>query len=764
MDQKAEQERPKLDLLIFWVAAALAAVVFWWPLVLEPRGGLHGGDVYTYYFPLKAWYADRLKAGELPLWNPLVGHGFPALGESQTGVFYPFNLLLYRFLSLNAAYNANFLLHYVLAFGFSCLYVRRLGFSLLEALLAAVVFVYGWFPARSCLEWAIVTGAWMPLALWGAECFLLGGGRRFLLATQLALVMQLLAGHFHLAFITLLLLALYAPLRWLSARQEHAISLRRIGGLALAAVLACALAGIQLVPSWELKGRSQRGGEQFRAQQLNYGSIPAPYLLQTVQPWRHYPHVNEPAFETEYFGNHNTNKVEAHLYFGIIALVLAAVGVLGALLAKLGLVTLTSLRVTWVWLAIGVAGVLLATGWWTRWASVLPGFGYFTGPGRYGLLTQFAVAVLAAAGARVGRAAIGALAARSAVLAWAAVLGVVTALVLVIETWTAWAGGLATFCESFVLVRLGFGPQHLTYLALAATAALLVLAAYRRTPDLLGTIACLALAWIDLALVAPYVQFADLRADSPIHLRESSKVGDLLRDRPGARVLARNQNAVSLCGAATVPVYLGIGPAEYFNGPLRLPGDFAWDRPLSADTLGWMRRTGVTHILAFESMEHPSLGLVWAGYDPFLHGILGRSPLEWLWLYEVQSSPGRAYGVPAGPNALSLAENAESPSRVAAAQELHIAANTIEFKVESDQPGLAVLTDLKYPGWNVYVDGQPAVPASDTVLRAVRVDAGRHKIRWVYRPRSLAYGILMSLAGVTAAGLLWRHRLWRAVA
>src|SRR5262245_63506442 len=102
------------EVFCFWVLGSGLAILTWGPLGFDLARGLHGGDIYSYFFPLKAWYADCLQLGELAFWNPMIGHGFPALGESQTGIFYPPNLVFYRFLSLNAAYHANFLLHYVL--------------------------------------------------------------------------------------------------------------------------------------------------------------------------------------------------------------------------------------------------------------------------------------------------------------------------------------------------------------------------------------------------------------------------------------------------------------------------------------------------------------------------------------------------------------------------------------------------------------------------------------------------------------------------
>ena len=138
-------------------AAVALALLFWWPLF--GGAGFIGGDVYSYYLPQKVVYAEDLAAHRLPLWNNRAGHGYPIVGESQTGPFYPANLFLYSLLPINLAYNANHVLHYLLAFAFTWLYARSLALSRWSAGLAALVYVYGWFPSRSCWEWAIIGGA-----------------------------------------------------------------------------------------------------------------------------------------------------------------------------------------------------------------------------------------------------------------------------------------------------------------------------------------------------------------------------------------------------------------------------------------------------------------------------------------------------------------------------------------------------------------------------------------------------------------------------
>lgn len=653
-----------------WLVAVALAAAMWWSVA--SGGGLQGGDLYSYYFPLKSWYAERLQAGELPLWNPRVGHGFPTVGESQTGVFYPFNLLAYGLLPLHAAYHVNFLLHYVLAFGFTTQYARQIGLGVAAAVLAGIVFVYGWFPARSCLEWAIVTGAWLPLALSGTEGYLADRRLRHLVVVQFALLMQLLAGHYHLSFVTLLLLACYVPIRLATSRHSKTAPAfcpgRTMAMLGVSVGLAFGMAAIQLLPTLELKSRSQRASDEFRRQQVSYGSVPVEYLPQAVMPWRYYPHVDEPGFADEHFGRRYTNKVEAHLYFGILSLLLGAVGA-----ARVGRV-----RALWSWVVVAICGMLLVTGWWSRFAAWLPGFNYFTGPGRYGLMVQLAVAVFAAQGTQS-----------------------------ILEFMGARSGWRTVF-TAFVFVAV----------------------------------------WFDLAWVARRVQIAHVVDDPPIKRQAQSIAASLLRD--GDRLVSRNQNAISLCGTATLPVYLGIGPREYFGGELSLPASFQWGQPATSQALDWFTWSGVTHFLAFEPMPTDwPVRLEWWGHDPFLHALLGRDPRDPLWLYRFESARGRAFWVPQAQSTVALGHADVRSVKTRPISDLQIAANEVRITLDADQDATVILSDLLYPGWEVEVDGRGATPVRNTVWRAVFIPPGRHVVRWVYRPNSVVLGAAVS--GVSLA-------------
>ncbi len=76
-------------------------------------------------------------------------------------------------------------------------------------------------------------------------------------------------------------------------------------------------------------------------------------------------------------------------------------------------------------------------------------------------------------------------------------------------------------------------------------------------------------------------------------------------------------------------------------------------------------------------------------------------------------------------------------------------------EVEAEGPGLLVLTDPDYPGWVATVDGTPAtVVRADYLFRGVPLPPGRHAITFAFRPRSYLLGRAISLGAIALVGLV----------
>lgn len=85
--------------------------------------------------------------------------------------------------------------------------------------------------------------------------------------------------------------------------------------------------------------------------------------------------------------------------------------------------------------------------------------------------------------------------------------------------------------------------------------------------------------------------------------------------------------------------------------------------------------------------------------------------------------------------------------------------NRVEVQTASGAPSILVLSENYFPGWLAYVDGGAAETLRvDYNLRGVVLPAGEHTVEFVYRPKSVLYGLLVSLLTL-AALLVWAARL-----
>jgi hypothetical protein len=213
-------------------------------------------------------------------------------------------------------------------------------------------------------------------------------------------------------------------------------------------------------------------------------------------------------------------------------------------------------------------------------------------------------------------------------------------------------------------------------------------------------------------------------------------------------MLSTFQNMPTLTGFAMTPTYLGLSPAEYYDPQLTIPDVQNAPGEIEAQ-LAWLRRAGVTHILAEQPLDAAQWQVrpVWSGVDELLNRPWGHpGPL---FLYELTETRGRAALAP--PSVGDTAHVVEySPGRVV-------------IEVEALQPGEVILTDLYYPGWNVTIDGQATdAQRVEGMYRGVTVASGEHTVVWSYGPRSVRVGGIVSLATLTALiGLTGWSRLRR---
>ncbi|HEY1435058.1 MAG TPA: hypothetical protein VGG65_06760 [Thermoanaerobaculia bacterium] len=139
------------------VAAFLPAVLWLSPALLAHRAPSFR-DQGDFFYPMKLYTAARLRAGQIPLWNPLSGAGEPWLANGQSGVFYP-PTLLFLLPSAALAGALFLLLHYAVAVWGARRFLKQENVSDAGALLGAAAFAASGFAASLSIYWNHF-GAW----------------------------------------------------------------------------------------------------------------------------------------------------------------------------------------------------------------------------------------------------------------------------------------------------------------------------------------------------------------------------------------------------------------------------------------------------------------------------------------------------------------------------------------------------------------------------------------------------------------------------
>jgi hypothetical protein len=412
---KFSRPRPMLAAL----AVVVLTLIFFWKLIFTNLI-LVGVDSFLYFYPYKAYIAQALRLGRLPLWNPHLFMGAPLLANMQTAVLYPLHWPL-LWLPAPKQVAASIVMHVVLAGWGTLLFVRRsLRLGWLGALTAAILFALSGFvgaQAEHVNQLNVI--AWLPWA------FLLldsAAGARWRLAPTLGLglviTLMVLAGHAQATYICLAGLGAYTlfgtkmqaqisnsdentgldehtipsalgtPIRIhvfkaVTAAQSYlAARWRYLGAFSAALVIAILLSAVQLLPTLELSRLSVRAGG------LSYREV-ASFSL---QPWK-LPFTLLPPYGVDLSQVFGAAYSEYVAYVGLIGLALAALGLLRGWKGQ---------PESRFFALLAAGGLLLGLGGYDPAYFVLyklvPGFDLFRAPARWMLLYTFGVAVLGGIG------------------------------------------------------------------------------------------------------------------------------------------------------------------------------------------------------------------------------------------------------------------------------------------------------------------------------------------------------------------------------
>ena len=767
--------------LVIAVGLAVVCAVVWAP-IWTGRSTFFAQDVAAYFYPMKALLADAVRSGEWPWWNPWIRNGLPFYANPQVGLFYP-PTWAFLVLPLALAFNWVVILHVaVLATGIYA-WLRAEGRSPAAALVGAVAVAFGGY-AVSMINYLnnLQALAWIGWILWAWRGWLDGRSVRWVAILAVGFALQFLGGEPLLPIVTAALALGWA---WVKPSARAADGPVASGGgrwaapalaLAAAGVAAVVLTAVQLVPTAELFARSARRGQGLATGEILTWSLEPLQTANLVLP--RYFDGPEGLFDLRRLPMASHPWVFTS-YLGVVAFVLAACAPLRRAPREVG----------W-WLAVCALGVLLALGGHVppvAWVvERMPGAGLFRYPERLLVLPAIGLPVLAARGLdalredrRHAGVAVGiGLAALAGLAAWAIDLEVVAGLV------AGWPERVGEHRDPrWILEGLRSGFLHVAVFSLLAAGAV----AARRwlRPEVVDA-GLVVLVAVDLAIVNP-----DAAPLAPSRLyRQQPEVLDPL---PVAELRTEHRVRTTPLGAEVgewfVVPGITLATQQTFLFRTMGPNLSMMHRVLAEDGAEAFRprrddaRSEILRELP-PPMQVRLLRLASTAYlyeRPIrLEGIerMPGGPILGLHPYRVVDPLPRAYLVQRAvvePDSLAILNRfvagGEDPRRIAyvaggpaldgpaepvdgSVRWVESGDRAVELDVDTPVPALLVLTDSHYPGWTVEVDGQrAALRRVNWFFQGVRLEPGRHRVRFAYRPRWIVPAGVASLVGLLAVGL-----------
>lgn len=778
-------------------------------------------DIVDQFIPWRAYVHHWLARGELPLWNTGILAGASLVGNDQSALFYPVNVLGYAFPWVTSFTVAAFARLLIAGLG-AYAYLRLTERSRPAAYLGALAFMLSGF-LIVWLNYAIVNAAvWLPVMLAAIEWIHRRGSRFGVVLLALATGFGLLGGHIETSFHVLLTATAYAGFLIVLhlRRGERVATARSFAQMGLGGALGLGIGAVQLLP---FVAELRRGGLAAERSAGLYGPVALfdpeafarglPALAALVLPTV----FGSPAdaasgyWEFAIFGPCGclTNFNEYTGYAGTVVLLLAAVSLVGvrrdprlAFWAVAGLV------------ALGVAFRFPVF----DLVNHLPVF-RITLNDRLRLLIIWAVIVLAAAGYDLLRRRIASRAAGGGAIlsrGRAALLGGLGLLVLV----AGYAGaavlrqhvlGHPAAAPTFPppphdLPRIawvyGFPglPARWDPLYLPAIIVLVSLGAYwlaargRLTREVLGILVPV-LVGTELILIGhgynPAMPPEDVFPAVPVTTYLQEHAGN---DRVLVLGPALSPNRAMIWNLQDIRAYELIRPERIWTLLGYLPGrvNYGHGHHLIVDRVEGqiIDLLGVRYLVSLSALPPFQDRFRWLiaqsteptdGSLPKVSAIIYENtwslPRAWFagrarvlntareMLYVYEQAGWGWYDL--SREVLLEAEQNPPVENLGGRGTVRLVGhrpNQVLLEAEVEGNGYLVLTDSDSPGWEATVNGQPAdIYRANYAFRAIPLGPGRHQIEMVYRPRSLIVGAVATGGALLVVVLiaLTGHRLAR---
>jgi len=737
---------------------------------------LHG-PIFEYY-SWRYYARERLRKGEIPLWNPYELTGNVLLANSQSAVLYPPNILLDVF-PLWIGINLVTALHTFLTGLFLYAFLRGLGLSPPASLTGAFVWMFcGLQIVWTEFQTPTAALCWLPAMLWAWQRFLATRDPRWaVLGSGAAIALSLLAGHLQFTFYAVLAFVVYSVGSSLGEVRRHSAwavlqgAARAAMWAGAAVVFGLALSLATMLPVMEMSRMNFRGADTSYSASIAL-RLPLQNLFTLLQPNlfgnpRDYAELNAQGQPTDghpYWGSFDF--IEYTAYLGIPALMLALIG------AVVPYGSHRSHRLLMALLTLLGLAMALGTPICALFYYGVPGYKQFHATARALCLFSFGASVLAAFGLEALQLQLG---------AWARRIVAITVGAVIVAGIVAFPGmGLVwrqLFTDQWFYYEVAGAERFLTFGLLAVVMIAVVL-------NLAHTRLRSAVIWM-----APVLCVADLLAwgwrfnpvTDPAMLGYPTQTTDFLKHAGADRVVSLETPGRGI-KSFIVPNYNAVCGYREVQGADSLHTALIHHvLEHVVETMDPSRKPAFPdpNTLHVPAVTHPLFNLLNVRY------VVTETPMDTarfpkvldaeMSIYENPRALGPAWIVtreePQGSvdgaldrmakGALDLRHTAlvagglaalDSTSAPSQVQLARFEPHRMELNVSSPGRGLLVVSEPYFPGWRATVDGHPTgILRVDVLLRGVELTPGSHKVVLEYRPMSYRLGLYITLLAVAMA-------------
>ncbi len=753
----------------------IATVGFFWRLlagqVWMPAGG---GDLAQFLFPTYAFAANTWRQGILPLWNPYLFAGAPFVGDIQSGIFYPLNLLTFLIASPLTFRDMEFLsvLHFYIAGAGMYAFLRwgywrgaRENLARVAALAGALAFEFSdLFITHFGNLNLIAVAAWLPLILLCYRRAVTDRRAGFAALAGAVLAISFYAGHPQLFLFNVIALVLFA-LYETSISAQPAVMARAypVGLLVMVALVSGGLVAPVLLPSIEMAQNTVRA--TYTYEQAARFSLPPAELIGMVVPG--------------FFGRGVANtwgpwdRVEVG-YLGVLPLVLALLAL--ALRRDAPTRGLGALALIGLGLALG--GYAIVHGWLYQ---LVPGFGQLRAPARFIVLMDFALAALAAFGFDTLLKTLP----RERAIVFKRIVRATPWVFLLIAFPT---GALAYSNlilgqgqDAALFMRIANATNALIFFILlfALSSALILARATRYFHRSLWAMLALALIFFDLFSLGAYV---DASTDDPSRVYDHPDAVAFFKNVGGLFRIDPRETGVESTWPPDTAILYGLDDVNGDNPLVLADYDRYW-QSLGSRSARLYDLLNTRFLIARKSapVDRDKFKLA---FDDVAFNVYENTRVlpRALMVFGARAVADHTAAFAAihaadfDPAQTVILENADPASALASAlasampSDPSATANIVGYGVNeiwvdtnATSAGVLVLSEVWYPGWRAWVDDREvAVVRADYLFRGVQLPAGAHHVKLIYDPASFKIGVgLFALTVLVLAMLGLRIKIRR---